>query len=261
MPLVSASIVPHSPLLIPTIGDDNIRQEIKQTLIGVNIIKNELEKLEPDTVIILSPKINELKNAFSVNISDYFEANFIEFGEFKTKLEFYGDLGLVLNLKQDEKDKKINLITKQNLDYEISIPLYALAQNLKPRIIPIESSTLSLKSHFEFGKNMKEQIFASNKKIAVIASCLLSHKLSKESTLGFSPKAEEFDKKIIDLLESKNRTGLLSIKDTTLKEVGEYGIKPISILLGILNEINYKVETISYESPFGIGYLTMNFKM
>jgi len=261
MPLVSAAIIPHSPILIPTIGDEQIKEHIKNTIAAINRIKNNIESLNPDTIIILSPKINELKNAFAINISEFFELNFIEFGDLKTKMDMNGDIGLVLNFKQDEQDTKINLITKQKLDYETSIPLYFIAQSIKPKIIPIESSTLSLKNHFDFGKIMKEQIFLSNKKIVVIASALLSHKSSKESPLGYSGKAAEFDKKIIDFLQLKNRTGFLSMKSSLLKEVQEYGIKPISILLGILDEVNYKAELESYEAPFGIGYLTMNFKM
>lgn len=261
MPLVSASIIPNSPLLIPTIGDESIKDKIKNTIIAINTIKTDLEKIKPDTIIILSPKISEFKNSFSINISEKFEANFTEFGDFKTKLNFSGDIGLILSLKQDEQDEKINLITKQNLDYEISIPLYFLMKSLRSKIIPIESSSLSLKSHYDFGKNMKEQIFASNKKIAVIASCLLSNKSSKESPLGYSKNGEEFNQKILELLETKNRTGLLSLKESDLKDVQEYGIRPISTLLGILNEINYKINITSYESKFGTGYLTMNFKM
>lgn len=261
MPLISAAIIPHSPIFIPTIGDEKIKEQIKNTIAAINRIKNNIEKLNPDTIIILSPKINEFKNAFAVNISEFFELNFIEFGDLKTKLSINGDIGLVLNFKQDEQDTKINLITKQKLDYETSIPLYFLSQTIKSKIIPIESSTLSLKSHFDFGKLIKEEIFLSNKRIVVIASALLSHKSSKNSPLGYSDKAEGFDKKIIDFLEMKNRTGFLSMKNNLLKEVQEYGVKPISILLGILDEINYKTELECYESPFGIGYLTMNFKM
>jgi len=261
MPLVSAAIMPHSPVLIPTIGTAEIKDQIKNTISAINKIKTSIESLNPDTIIILSPRINKLRNAFAINISEFFEVNFIEFGDLKTKLNINGDIGLALSFKQDEKDMTISLITKQKLDYETSIPLYFLAQNIKPKIIPIESSILSLKDHFDFGKIIKEEICLSNKKIAVIASSLLSHKSSTKSPLGYSEKAKDFDKNIIDFLQLKNRTGFLSMKNSLLREVGEYGIKPISILLGILDEINYTAELECYESPFGIGFLTMNFKM
>lgn len=261
MSLVSASIIPHSPLLIPTIGDFDSREKLKKTLSAIKTIKENLEKIKPDTIIIISPKINKFKNSFCVNISEDFHGDFIEFGELKTNIELKGDIGLVLEIRKDEKNEDTKLITDSDLDYELSVPLSFLTQNIKPRIIPIESSDLNLKSHFEFGKNIKDTIFDTNKKIAVIASANLSNKTRKESPLGFTKKGSTFDKKIIELLETKNKTGFLNMKEYLIKEVSEYGLKPISILLGILNEINYKPETLSYEDPFGIGYLTMNFKL
>ncbi len=261
MSLTAAAIIPHSPILVPTIGGYDQREKLKKTIASINIIKENLEKIKPDTLIILSPKINNLKNLFCINISEDFEGNFEEFGEFKTNIESSGDIGLALKIRPDEKDEKIKLITKNNLDYEISIPLYFLTQNIKPKIIPIESSTLSLQNHFNFGKEIKEAIFDTNKKVAIIASASLSSKTKKDSINGYTKRAGIFDKKIIDLLETKNTTGILNLKDYLIKEVGEYGLKPIITLLGILDEINYKSETLSYEDPFGIGYLTMNFKI
>lgn len=261
MSLVSASIIPHSPLLVSTIGDFDSREKLKKTLSAINTIKENLEKIKPDTIIIISPKINKFKNSFCINISEDFHGDFIEFGELKTNIELKGDIGLVLEIRKDEKNEGTKLITDSDLDYELCVPLLFLTQNIKPRIIPIESSDLNLKNHFEFGKNIKDAIFDTNKKIAVIASANLSNKTRKESPLGFTKKGSTFDKKIIELLETKNKTGLLNMKEYLIKEVSEYGLKPISILLGILNEINYQPETLSYEDPFGIGYLTMNFKL
>lgn len=261
MPLISANIVPHSPLLIDTVGDKEDQEKIKKTYSSMETIRENLEKLKPDTIIIISPKINNSKNSFYINISENFHADFKEFGEFKTTLDFKGDIGLVLKLKNSEKNENVNLITKSKIDYETYIPLNCLMKNIKPRIIPIECSNLSLKHHFEFGKDMKEAIFESNKKIAIIVSAHLSHKSSKQSLSGYTRKAQEFDKKIVEFLESKNKTGFLGLKESVLKDVQEYGIRPIAILLGILNEVNYEPKNLSYENPFGIGYLTMNFKI
>ncbi len=261
MSLTAAAIIPHSPILVSTIGGYDQREKLKKTIASINIIKENLEKIKPDTLIILSPKINNLKNLFCINISENFGGDFKEFGEFKTNIKSSGDIGLALKIRRDEKDERIKLITKNNLDYETSIPLYFLTQNIKPKIIPIESSTLSLEDHFNFGKEIKEAIFTTNKKVAVIASVSLSSKTKKNSINGYTKRAGIFDKKIIDLLESKNIAGMLNLKDYLIKEVNEYGLKPIITLLGVLDEINYKPENLSYEDPFGIGYLTMNFKI
>lgn len=260
MSLVAAAIIPNSPILIPTIGDFDTREKLKKTISSINTIKENFEKIKPDTIIIISPRINKFKNSFCINISENFNGDFINFGELKTNINLKGDIGLVLNLREDEKDEDIKIITQSKLDYELSVPLYFITQNIKPRIIPIDSSNLNLKNHFEFGKKMKDVLLDTNKKIAIIASANLSCRSKKESPLGYTKKAEMFNKKIIELLETKNKTGIINMKEHLIKDVAEYGIKPITTLMGILNEVNYKPETLSFEDPIGIGYLTMNFK-
>ena len=51
------------------------------------------------------------------------------------------------------------------------------------------------------------------------------------------------------------------MKHDLIAEAGECGLKSIVILLGILDGINYKPRLLSYEGPFGVGYLVMQFEL
>ena len=44
-------------------------------------------------------------------------------------------------------------------------------------------------------------------------------------------------------------------------EAEECGLRSILILLGILNRMSYEPQLLSYEAPFGVGYLTLNFDL
>ena len=46
-----------------------------------------------------------------------------------------------------------------------------------------------------------------------------------------------------------------------IKDAGECGLKPIVILLGILEEIDNKSRILSYQTDFGIGYLSLEFEL
>jgi len=46
-----------------------------------------------------------------------------------------------------------------------------------------------------------------------------------------------------------------------VEEAGECGFRSILIILGILNQLDCKFDALSYEGPFGVGYLTANFKI
>ena len=100
-----------------------------------------------------------------------------------------------------------------------------------------------------------------NKKIAVIASGDLSHCVTKDAPAGYSPRGKEFDEKLVELITNKNITGILKIDQGLIEEAGECGLRSIMILLGLLERINYTPEILSYEAPFGVGYLVANFKL
>ena len=67
---------------------------------------------------------------------------------------------------------------------------------------------------------------------------------------------------MIESLKKKDIDAILKL-DEMYPEAGECGLRSFCFLLGILEEsrINYKPEILSYEGPFGVGYLVANFKV
>jgi MEMO1 family protein len=254
--LVFSAIVPHPPLLIPTIGKDNL-DKLAKTIKAFDILEEDLEKANPDTIIIISPHGEVNFDAFTINTNETYTANFNNFGEFSTKLEFKSDLNFIMELKRKyESSMPIQLISQDNLDHGASVPLYYLTRkNKNRRIVPINYSFLSYDKHVEFGRLIKDAIFSLDRKYAIIASGDLSHKLNKNAPAGFSPQAKEFDKKLIQLLKKKNVENILNIDSKLVEDSAECGLKSILILLGVMANIDYEFEVLSYESPFGVGYL------
>lgn len=261
MSLVFASLCPHPPIIIPNVGQENI-SSVEKTIKGMEKLEKKFFQAKPETAIIISPHGIIYPDAFSLNFSEIYVGNFHQFGDFITNLEFKPDLELLHHLKEKIEEKlPIVLVSEKNLDHGSLVPLYYLTKNLKPNIIPIGYSFLDFEKHLEFGKILKEEIFASKKRIAVIASGDLSHRVTLEAPAGYSPKGEIFDKKLITLLKNKDLKGILEMDKDLIEEAGECGLRSFLILLGILSETNYQPEFYSYEAPFGVGYLVMNFKI
>ena len=84
---------------------------------------------------------------------------------------------------------------------------------------------------------------------------MLFRSLSLNAPAGFSPKAKEFDKKLIQQLKKKSLEGILNIESELIDEAGECGLRSILILMGVIKNMNYEFEVLSYEAPFGVGYL------
>lgn len=262
MSLALAAIAPHPLIMIPSIGKDNINQ-IDKTINAFHALEENLYLKKIDTIIIISPHGLIQTNTFTLNLNPEFNINFEEFGDFSTKFTLSGDVGLAHQIKEDlEATTPIQAISKSNLDYGCGVPLYALTNNLKNiQIIPMYYSGLDLDAHYEFGKILKKTLLKSKKRIAVIASGDLSHRITKDSPAGYSSKGAKFDKKLINYLTKKNSQDILKMRHDFIQKSGECGLKSIVILLGILDGINYTPNILSYEFPFGVGYLTMNFNL
>jgi len=223
MSIVFACISPHPPIILPSVGSPEDRAQVKKTIESLEKLGRELKELKPDSIIISAP----------------------------------------------------------HPDWGFNVPLHFLAQNLKSKI---ETYFIELKSpdfYFEEGKKvykskikrraeqsearreMRQSLSDHQKsKVAIIASGDLSHCLKEEGPYGFHPDGPKFDEKLIESLKRKDVETILKL-DETYPDAGECGLRSFCFLLGILEAsgIDYQPEILSYEGPFGVGYLVADFKL
>lgn len=258
-----ACFVPHSPILIPEVGKENLGK-LKDTVAAYQHLENDLYSSRPDIIIVISPHANsQTGQFFTINQSPKLVADFKKFGDLVTKLEFQNEIGFGYKVKESCEDYfPIMLTAEQNLDYGSGVPLWYLSKHLPNiKIVSIGYADLSYTDHIKFGELIRKQINISDKRIAVISSGDLSHKLHKDSPAGYSPRAQEFDQELIKFI-SENRVDRIADIDPQLaSEVGECGLRSLLILMGVIKEINFVPEKLSYQSPFGIGYLVTHFSI
>jgi len=260
MPLTFAAITPHPPIIIPTIGQENL-PKVKKTIEAMTRLEKDFRAAKPEILIIVSPHGVLFQDSFSINYSDGYFGKFDKFGDLSVNLKFSPDLAFLHRLKERLEHKLPTVIVQEeSLDHGTLVPLYFLTKKIKPNIVPIGYSLLDHEKHLEFGRIIKEEIFNSQKNIAVVASGDLSHRLTKDAPAGYSEDGQIFDKKLIELIKNKNIKGILEIDKKLIDGAGECGLRSILILMGVLEEINYQPKLYSYESPFGVGYCVINFK-
>lgn len=257
-----AAITPHPPLLIPAIGKEHA-EKLKNTLKALEDLEKKIGAADLDTLIIISSHHKMHHDAFGILMNDKYVVSFKEFGDFETKLEFRTDFEIIEKIRHAAINNNIplTLIQEDELDYSFGVPLYHLAKNKKINIIPFLHTFGEPKEQYEMGRLIKAVAVQSNKKIGVVASGHLSHKSNQLSPAGFSKKGEEFNKKLRELLETKNTAGILSMDKKLIAEADESIFLALSVLLGVMDKLNYKPQTFSYEAPLGIGYLVFNFKL
>lgn len=261
--IVFSAICPHPPILLPTIGKDNI-DKIKDTQKAMEKLEQDLYASKPDVILLISPHGNLIPDAFSINLNNKYLADFEEFGDFEIKKEYKSSPKLVLKIKERIEDNNLPLVlsSEEKLDHGAAIPLHYLTRHLDEiKVIPLYYSLLDNQTHFEFGQLLKKELVKSEKRIAVIASGDLSHSLTKDAPAGYSPEGEKFDKELIELIKMKDYKKIIKIDETLTEKASECGLRSILILLGIIEQYNFDVEILSYQGPFGVGYLVANFKL
>jgi MEMO1 family protein len=262
MSIVFSAIVPHPPILIPTIGKKNIDQ-LKATLSSYLKLEQNLYASQAETIIIISPHGPLQEDSFALNLSQEFTGDFNEFGDLATKFSLAGDIGLTHKIRERMETKApLQLTSEEKLDHGASIPLYLLTQHLpKIKIIPFYYSGLDFNAHYNIGQMIKSELLKSDTRVALVASGDLSHRLTKNAPAGYNPKGKKFDKKLIDKLLKKETGEIIKFDHNLVADAGECGLKSIVIMLGILDGMKYEPELLSYEAPFGVGYLVMNYRL
>lgn len=270
MSIIFGAISPHPPIIIPEIGGSEIKK-VEKTIKGLKKLADVLEKAEPDTLVVISPHGLVYSDRMNVCGMTKLEGDMAHFGHPEIKFKYENDLDLAVVINKAANKEGIETLLYDSgaenrtyeLDHGIYVPLYYLAANLTGiKVLPIAYSLLDRLQHFGFGQVIAEVAAKDSKKrIAIIASGDLSHRLIPAAPAGYTPTGEKFDKQLIKALGKNDTQKILNFEEDFLEEAGECGYRSILILLGALNDLKTKPEVLSYQGPFGVGYAVINYQI
>lgn len=261
-----ASIVPHPPIIIPEIGSDETKK-VKKTISALFLLNDRLKKIKPDTIIVISPHGIIMPDRMTILKSSNFEGSFSDFG-CPLCFKFKGNLKMAKEIEKACQDEGIPLKTiekdpySKTIDHGILTPLYYLCQGLKNfKIQPIYYSFLDREAHLILGRILYKMLQKEfkNESIAIVASGDLSHRLTFGAPAGYTPLAKKFDQQFVKLLKEEAIEKIAKIDPFLVKEAGECGLRSFLILFGILENLDFDTKILSYEGPFGVGYLVADF--
>jgi AmmeMemoRadiSam system protein A/AmmeMemoRadiSam system protein B len=263
-------IMPHPPIAIKEVGKGE-EEKIKATRTACDRIGEEIGKLRPDTIIIITPHGPLFSDALAVSTSEFIEGSMDSFNAPEVKFKIPIDTTLTESIREKAIEKDIILVPiddissqqygiSSELDHGSMVPLYFINERYKDyNLVHITYGLLSKGQLYKFGMAIEEAVKNSDKKAVVIASGDLSHKLSVESPYGIDENGIKFDEEIIELLSSGDVLGVFGMDRKLIKGAGECGLRSFYILLGTMDGYEVKGELLSYEGPFGIGYGVMKF--
>ena len=263
--LTICALMPHPPIMIPEVGKGEL-DKVKITVASAQLAAKTIKEQNPQTIILITPHGPVFEDAASISIHPRLKGNFGAFGVPEVFLGFETDDLLTrhilkktellgINLVELTDDMAKNHYLKLELDHGALVPLYYLSKaGFKGQLIHISVGMLSYEEMYTFGKAVQMAIGAAGKRVAVVASGDLSHRLSPDAPAGYSPQAAEFDKQVLRAVQDLDVKALLGIDRNLVESAGECGLRPIFFLMGIVGGIEATTELLSYEAPFGVGY-------
>lgn len=260
--IVFSAIVPHSPLLIPSIGK-NESEKLAHTRQAYIELEHALYAAKPETILIISPHAQMYPDSFSGNMHDHFLGVLKEFGDHGTALNIQVDFLLLDHIQRALREEKIpfTLTSQQELDYGCTVPLLLLTKNLTNwKFAPLAPSLLGPQAHYEFGREIARVLQRENRRVAVIASADLSHHVNTQSPQGALPEGAAFDTAIRSAVVTRHHAELIGLDANIRDKAGQCGYQPILTFMGMISDISGTMKEICYEAPFGVGYMTALFE-
>ena len=242
MSLVLTGLSPHPPLLVPEIGQESLEKVLDSQTALRDLCRAFVEK-KPETIVFITPHGPFRPDAVSVLVCDEID---VAFQQFDWRCSLQGDRELAELICREtgragfpthrySTFDSYHLYFSRGLDHATMVPLYYLREaGDRSRIVVISVAYWSHREHYEFGKAVKRAVEASGRRVAVMASGDLSHRLIPEAPAGYEPRGREFDLGMVRCLEEMDVAGVLSLDDDFIERIGECGLRPISTLLGIL---------------------------
>lgn len=250
-----SAVTPHPPVIIPGVASVSQSAQVKKTIDSMRELKFLFERSKTDAAVVISPHSPYGEKFFYLNTANPLEGDLIQFGLDKEYL-YNNDLKLALEIKNQADKNNIPLqFHKSFLDHGVLVPLHYLLGNSMAKVVILSLSGLSLKKHYEFGSVVGEVLAKERRKIAIIASGDLSHRLTSDAPAGYEPLAKKFDRTVRILLKNRRDKDVLNINPILIEKAGECGLKSITILLGSMSKRDWNFHELSYEGPFGVGYL------
>ena len=261
--IVFAGIAPHPPIMVPEVGRDAIA-EVRDSIDAMAALTERVIRSGAETVILISPHAPLQTDAFVAYEGPQLYGDFASFHAPTTAVQAELDEELLNEINRAAAEQNLGMATirRCDLDHGTAVPLYFLQRNGWPgHVIALGYSFLSNEDHIRFGNCIKQAVDAVGRPVAFIASGDLSHRLKPEAPAGYNPQAHLFDEEVVDAIRDSSTSRIVNIDQELRRMAGECGYRSMLVALGVVQELDPSCEVISYEAPFGVGYMVAQLLM
>ncbi|HOB34549.1 MAG TPA: AmmeMemoRadiSam system protein A [Bacillota bacterium] len=260
--VVFAGFVPHPPLLVEGIGDKE-KAAVRETDAAYREFSRRLAAKNPDTVVVVTPHGPVFSDAYTMADWDPLRGDFTPFGA-TVAMSWPCNCAYVRRAEALARERDLPLVALSPrqlaahrhsavLDHGTMVPLWYLEQaGWRGRVVCVRIGGLPPAQCYAVGRVLAQ---AAQEPTAIVASGDLSHCLTENAPSPYNPAGAEFDGMIRNALARGDFQAVVSIPPDLRLRAAECGWRPLVTLLGALAGRSCTTEVLSYQGPFGVGYL------
>jgi MEMO1 family protein len=254
--LVFAGIAPHPPIMVPEVGREAIA-DVRCSIDAMAALTERVIHSGAETVILISPHAPLEPDAFVAYDGPQLHADFSNFRAPTTTVHAELDEELLKEITRAAAETAFEVVRiRGDLDHGTAVPLYFLQRHgWNGRVVALGYSFLSNEDHLRFGNCIRAAVDKVGRRVAFIASGDLSHRLKPDAPAGYNPQAHLFDEEVVDAIRSNSTGRIVNIDPELRRTAGECGYRSMLVAIGVAQELESRCEVISYEAPFGVGYM------
>jgi len=255
-------IAPHPPIMVRAVGGS--RADITSASVSaLSDAADALAAFDPETLVLMSPHSPALADAFVIDDAESFSGTLGQFGD-ATEHHYPGDPELARALLAELSVSGISSVARSAdarlrsgwLDHASIVPLSFLEPTGTRKLVVVSLSYLPYAAHRALGASVNQVAATLGRRVAFIASGDMSHRLTPDAPAGYSPRAADLDAQIVGLIEQGRLASLMELDADLVEAGGECGLRSFIALGGYCCEDPAPTRVLSYEGPWGVGYLT-----
>jgi len=257
--IVYACISPHPPIIVPEVGRGR-EAETSRTIEALRQVAGELGQQHPETVLLISSHGPIQPDVMGISTAARAVGSFVQWGAAGVTFTFDNDPEAVTLLEEEASAEGLPLAALEawgpNLDWGCTVPLYHLRPGMRgARLVPMAISFLSSQAHYALGKAVGRALTRLRRPAAIICSVDLSHALLPGAPNGYDPAGHQFDERYRRAVEDWDVDWMLDVDLDFRHHAAEDAVPQTSLLMGALSHLQVRPRVLSYEGPFGVGYL------
>ena len=258
---------PHPPIIIPEVGGKR-GEEAAGTFAGMEEMARQTAASQPESLVFLTPHGNLFRDAISCLGGGQLYGDMASFNAGSVRTSCPNDLELAAAIGYQCAENDINFLMvnednarryrlKTDLDHGILVPHYFLARaglGSLP-LVAVSVGLLPRAQLYQLGMFIAWSARQLGRRVAVIASGDMSHRLKDEGPYDFHPDGPLYDQEGEGLLAAGDTQGLLNLPEALRENAGDCGYGSLVVMLGCLDGYQYQSRIFSHEGPFGVGYM------